>query len=39
LEANAWAQDFRNSAQTRKHLDAEYELLAKMLVDLGIVKK
>lgn len=39
LTANAWAQDFKNSAETRKHLDAEYELLARMLADLGIVKR
>lgn len=39
LAANAWAQDFKASAETRKHLDAEYELLARMLADLGIVKR
>lgn len=39
LERNAWAEDFRGSAETRKHLDAEYELLKKMLVDLGVVTR
>lgn len=39
LEANAWAQDFRASAETRKHLDAEYELLTRMLVELGILRR
>lgn len=39
LEDNGWAEDFRASAETRKHLDAEYELLAKMLADLGMVAR
>ena len=39
LEENAWAEDFRGSAETRKHLDVEYELLRKMLVDLGVVPR
>jgi len=39
LEENAWAADFRGSAETRKHLDAEYEMLARMLVDLGVVAR
>jgi putative tricarboxylic transport membrane protein len=39
LEANAWSEDFRGSAETRKHLDAEYQLLAKMLAELGLVKR
>ena len=39
LEENAWGEDFRGSAETRKHLDAEYELLRKMLVDLGVVSR
>lgn len=39
LEENAWAEDFRGSAETRRHLDAEYELLRRMLVDLGVVSR
>jgi putative tricarboxylic transport membrane protein len=39
LDDNAWAEDYKASAETRKHLDAEYELLAKMLADLGLVGK
>lgn len=39
LEDNAWAEDFRGSAETRRHLDAEYILLKKMLVDLGVVSR
>lgn len=39
LEDNAWAEGFLNSADTRKHLDAEYELLSRMLVDLGVVSR
>lgn len=37
LEKNAWAEDFMASAATRKHLDSEYQLLARMLGDLGVV--
>lgn len=37
LDANGWAEDFRPSAETRKHLDAEYGMLAKMLAELGMV--
>lgn len=39
LDENGWAEDFKTSAETRKHLDAEYEMLAKMLADLGMVGK
>ena len=39
LEENGWAEDYKTSAETRKHLDAEYELLAKMLADLGMTAK
>lgn len=39
LEDNGWGEDFKASAETRKHLDAEYDLLAKMLADLGMVGK
>ena len=37
LEKNAWREDFRKSAETRKHLDAEYKLLSAMLLELGVV--
>jgi putative tricarboxylic transport membrane protein len=39
LERNAWAEDFRPSAETRKHLAEEYEMLAKTLAELGLVGK
>ncbi|HEU0289888.1 MAG TPA: tripartite tricarboxylate transporter substrate binding protein [Burkholderiales bacterium] len=39
LDDNGWAEDFKASAETRKHLDAEYEMLARMLADLGMVGK
>ena len=39
LEKNAWAEDFMTSAETRKHLDTEYEVMTKMLTDLGVVNK
>ena len=39
LEDNAWAEGYLNSAETRRHLDAEYELLSRMLVDLGVVTR
>jgi putative tricarboxylic transport membrane protein len=35
VEKNYWAEDFMASADTRRHLDTEYELLSKMLADLG----
>lgn len=38
-EQNAWGDDFRGSAETRKHLDAEYDMLTGILVDLGVVTK
>lgn len=37
LEDNAWGAGFSGAAETRKHLDAEYQLLRTMLVDLGVV--
>ena len=37
LEKNAWREDFRGSAETRRHLDAEYKLLSAILVELGVV--
>ena len=39
VERNAWAEDFMASAETRKHLDSENEMLKKLLVDLGVVAK
>jgi putative tricarboxylic transport membrane protein len=39
LDDNGWGEDFKGSAETRKHLDSEYEMLAKMLADLGLVGK
>jgi len=39
LEDNGWAEDFKASAETRKHLDAEYGMLTRMLADLGLVAK
>ena len=39
LDDNGWAEDFKASAETRKHLDAEYEMLARMLADLGMTSK
>jgi putative tricarboxylic transport membrane protein len=39
LEENAWAEGFLGSADTRKHLDAEFEMLSRMLVDLGVVSR
>jgi len=37
LAKNAWAEDFMGSAETRKHLDSEHELLSGMLADLGVI--
>jgi hypothetical protein len=39
LEDNAWAEDLRGAAETRKHLEAEHELLSRMLVDLGVIAR
>ncbi len=39
LEDNAWADGYTGAQETRKHLDAEYELLRKMLADLGVVAR
>ena len=39
LEDNAWAHGFSGAAETRRHLDAEYELLRKMLVELGVAAR
>jgi putative tricarboxylic transport membrane protein len=39
LQKNAWNEDFRGSAETRKHLDAEFDLLKSILSDLGVTPK
>ena len=39
LEKNGWAEGFTGAAETRKHLDAEFDLLRKMLVELGVAAK
>ena len=38
LQANAWAEDFMASAETRRHVESEYDLMRAVLVDLGVVK-
>jgi len=39
LENNGWSEDLRHSEETRKHLQAEEELLGRMLVDLGVIAR
>lgn len=39
LEDNAWSDDLRGPAETRKHLEAEEALLSRMLVDLGVITR
>lgn len=39
LQRNSWADGFLASAATRKHLDEEFELLRKMLMELGVAAK
>jgi putative tricarboxylic transport membrane protein len=39
LENNGWAEDYRNAAETRKHLEAENEMLARMLTELGVITR
>ena len=36
LDENGWAEDFKASAETRKHLDGEYDMLVKVLAELGM---
>ena len=38
LQANAWAEDFMTSAETRRHVEAEYEVMKAMLAELGVVR-
>ena len=37
LEKNAWSEDLMTSAETRKHLDQQHEVLTRMLGDLGVI--
>jgi putative tricarboxylic transport membrane protein len=39
LARNAWTEDLRNAEETRKHLEAEHEHLARMLADLGVIAR
>ena len=39
LEENAWVEAYMNSAEARKHLDAEYAMLGRMLLDLGVIAR
>ncbi len=39
LAMNAWAEDLKNAAETRKHLDSEQGLIASMLGELGLLKR
>jgi len=39
LEMNAWAEDFMGHAETRKHLEAEHQLITRMLSELGVLAK
>jgi putative tricarboxylic transport membrane protein len=39
LAKNAWAEDLKSAAETRKHLDSEQELIAAMLGELGLLKR
>ena len=38
-QENVWVDDFRNSTEARKHLDAEFALLQKLLSGLGVTGK
>lgn len=35
---HAWEPDYKNSTEARKHLDAEYESLRKLLLALGVTR-
>ena len=35
---HAWDTDYKNAAETRKHLEHEYEVLRKLLAELGVTK-
>lgn len=38
-EKNAWAEELMTSAETRKHLDYENDVMSRLLVDLGVITK
>jgi putative tricarboxylic transport membrane protein len=37
VEMNVWAEDYMASAATRKHLESEYQLLGRIMADLGVI--
>lgn len=37
-EEHAWEIDYKNAAQARKYLDQQYDVLRKLLQDLGVTK-
>ena len=39
LERYVWAPDYKNATETRRFLDAQSEMLTKILSDLGLVKR
>lgn len=39
LEKNSWSDDFRASAETQKRPDSAYDLLARSLVELGVISR
>jgi putative tricarboxylic transport membrane protein len=39
LAKNAWAEDLRTAAETRKHLDRETEVMKGILTELGLAKQ
>lgn len=39
VQANAWAEDFMASAEARRHVEAEYDIMKATLVDLGVVTR
>ena len=39
LQANAWAEDFMASAETRRHVDAEYDVMRNILSELGVITR
>jgi putative tricarboxylic transport membrane protein len=39
LERYVWAPDYKNAAETRRFLDAQTEVLTKILNELGLVKR
>jgi putative tricarboxylic transport membrane protein len=39
LQANAWAEDLMPSAEAKRHVEAEYEVMKAMLAELGVVAR